>query len=53
MFAILAAIAFGLATFGPNSIGPIELVPLGLLFVAVHLVVGAWPSGIVFRRPTQ
>lgn len=50
MFAILAAIVFALATFGPNSIGVVELIPLGLAFVAVHLVAGAWPINFVHPR---
>lgn len=37
MFAILAAVCFLLALFDV-TLGEVELVTLGLLFVAVHLV---------------
>ncbi len=40
MFAILALLAFVLALFGA-SIGSLDLVVLGLVFVAAHLIY-AW-----------
>lgn len=51
MFALLAVITFALALFGV-VLGALNLVVLGLLFVAVHLLVGMWPFGslTVFRR---
>lgn len=44
MFALLAAIVFAVKVFG-GSIGNLDLIALGLCFVAVHLLVGLWPFG--------
>lgn len=44
MFALLALIAFLLALFGAH-VGSIDLVTLGLAFIAAHLLLGAWPFG--------
>ena len=44
MFALLALLAFLLALFGAH-IGSIDLVVLGFVFVAAHLLVGPWPFG--------
>ena len=46
MFAILALLAFVLALFGAH-IGSLNLVTLGLVFVAAHLIY-AWTP---WRRP--
>lgn len=43
MFALLALICFILALFGAST--GIDLVVLGLVFVAAHLLFGAWPLG--------
>jgi hypothetical protein len=43
MFALLAIVAFLLAVF-EAPIG-INLIALGLVFVAGHLLVGLWPLG--------
>ncbi len=45
MFALLAAIAFALAAFDADF--PIDLLYVGLFFVALHLLVGIWPFGSV------
>lgn len=42
MFAIFALLAWVLALFHAH-IGDVDLVILGLCFLALHLVVGAWP----------
>lgn len=42
MFALLALIAFVLALFRV-AIENVDLVILGLAFVALHLLVGTWP----------
>jgi hypothetical protein len=44
MFALLALIAFVLALFRV-AVENVDLVVLGLAFVALHLLVGAWPTG--------
>lgn len=44
MFAIIAALIFILAAF-KVTMGDVELVPLGLCALAIHLLVGAWPLG--------
>jgi len=44
MAALLALICFVVALFG-GSLRTIHLVTLGLAFVALHLLVGAWPFG--------
>ena len=38
MLAILAALCFLLVTFGVPALGVIALLPLGLAFLALHLV---------------
>ncbi|MGH3673650.1 MAG: hypothetical protein ACRDSH_23975 [Pseudonocardiaceae bacterium] len=43
MFALVALICFILALFG-TPVG-IDLVALGLVFVALHLLFGMWPLG--------
>jgi hypothetical protein len=47
MLAILALVCFILATIdatvGPLS--PVDLIALGLAFLAVHFIVGPWPWG--------
>lgn len=37
---LIAVLLFGLATFG-GAVGSLNLVPLGLMFVALGLLVGA------------
>lgn len=49
MFALAALVCFLLALFGAH-VG-IDLVVLGLAFLAAHLLLGAWPFGTVRRRP--
>lgn len=48
MFPILAIVCFLLALFGA-SVG-LDLVVLGLVFVAATLLVGDWPLGGRLRR---
>lgn len=45
MFALLALICFILALF--NAAFPVDLMTLGFVFVATHLLVGLWPLGSV------
>ena len=53
MFALLAVICFAvefvLRLVGTNT-GEVDLVVLGLAFVAAHLLLGSWPAGLTFRR---
>jgi hypothetical protein len=49
MAALLALICFVLALFGV-ALGTLNLVTLGLVFVALHLLVGIWPLDRI-RRP--
>lgn len=49
MFALLALICFLLALFG-GSIGGLDLITLGWVFVAAALLVGNWPMGYVTTR---
>ena len=42
MFAILAAILFGLAAFGVQF-GNVSVVALGLLALAIHFIIADWP----------
>ncbi len=52
MFALLALICFLLDLFHAH-IGTLDLLVLGLVFVAAHLLVGLWPFGgaMPWRRP--
>jgi hypothetical protein len=45
MFALLAVIAFVLALFNV-TVGAVNMVELGLLFIALHLL---WPSVAAWR----
>lgn len=52
MFAILATLCFLLAVFGASVAG-LNLIALGLAFLALALLVGSWPiggTGPVFTR---
>ena len=49
MFAFLALLCFLLALFGAH-IASIDLVVLGLAFIAAALLVGNWPMGYVTER---
>jgi hypothetical protein len=49
MFALLAFIAFLLALFSVH-IGTINLVTLGLVFVAAHLAWGTFGGSLPWRR---
>lgn len=49
MFAFLALLCFLLALFGAH-LGSLDLVILGLAFVALALLVGNWPVGILTTR---
>ena len=50
MAALAALVCFLLALFGVHP-GGLDLVTLGLVFVALHLLVGAWPLNLTaFRR---
>lgn len=49
MFALLALICFLLALFG-GSIGSLDLVTLGFVFIAAALLVGNWPVGYMAAR---
>ncbi len=49
MFALLAAIVFAVKVFG-GSIGSLDLLALGLCFVAIHLLIGMWPFGTIKLR---
>jgi hypothetical protein len=48
VFALLALVSFVLAVF--RVVLPVDLIALGLAFVAAHLLMGDWPLGR-FRRP--
>lgn len=52
MFALAALVCFLLALFGAH-VGTVDLVVLGLAFIAAHLLVGLWPLGgtLPWRRP--
>lgn len=41
MFAVIAAIVFGIATV-ESAVGEVSLVPAGLCLLAIHHVVGEW-----------
>ncbi len=43
MLAFAAAVCFFLMLLGVSALGPVALLPLGLLFVALHLCWGASP----------
>lgn len=47
MFAILAVVCFALVTFGVSHVGAVDLLPLGLAFLALQLVAPLTP----WRRP--
>jgi hypothetical protein len=47
MFALIALILFVIDAFGVHSLGPVATLPLGLAFVALHLVTGWAPWGSV------
>lgn len=49
MFAVIALILFMLAAFGVEF-GTVNIVDLGLAFLALALLFGNWPVGAVFRR---
>ncbi len=50
MAALIALVLFILAAFGVNF-DALDIVDLGLAFVALHLLIGAWPLNLVgFRR---
>jgi hypothetical protein len=50
MAALGALICFILALLGAK-IGNLDLVVFGLVFVALHLLIGSWPfSGLPWRR---
>lgn len=48
MFAILATLCFLLAVF--HAPVPVDLIALGLAFLALALLVGSWPIGATFTR---
>lgn len=48
MFAILATLCFLLVVFGAAV--PVDLIALGLAFLALALLVGSWPIGGALRR---
>ena len=52
MFAIIAALCFLLALLHVQ-LGDVNLVTLGLLFVALHLIVPVIPFSYRPRRPVQ
>ena len=52
MFAIIAAVVFLLALLGAN-LGSVNLVDLGLFFVALHLGLGGLVFDTTVRRITQ
>lgn len=49
MLAVLAAVAFFLALVHVDHLGPISMITLGLLLLALHL---AFPIGIPYPRRT-
>lgn len=52
MFALLALVCFVVKLFD-GHIGSIDLLVLGFVFVAAHLLVGLWPfGGPPWRRPS-
>lgn len=50
MFAVLAAICFIFAAFRFNPTDKMDLVALGLFFLALALLFGNWPMGYFTRR---
>lgn len=50
MLALVALILFVLATFGV-TIGGLALLPLGLAFLAAHLLFGTFLTPAAFRGP--
>lgn len=49
MSAIIALVIFVLAAFGVKF-GEVSLIPLGLAFMCLALLVGNWPIGVISRR---
>lgn len=49
MFALIAAIIFALAAFGVEF-DSVNIVDLGLAFLAVALIAGNWPLALVINR---
>jgi hypothetical protein len=49
MFALLALLCFLVSLFG-GTLGGIDLVTLGLAFIAASMLVGNWPMGYVTTR---
>lgn len=49
MFPLLAFVCFLLALFGVHP-GGLDMVILGLCFVALTLLMGTWPMGYVHSR---
>jgi hypothetical protein len=50
MAAIAAMICFIFACFKIEPFDKVEMLPLGLFFLALALLVGNWPVGYVGRR---
>jgi hypothetical protein len=49
MLALIAFVCFLLAAFGVD-VGKIELIPTGLAFIALALLFGNWPMGLITTR---
>jgi hypothetical protein len=49
MFALLALLCFLVALFG-GHIGTVDLVVLGLAFIAASMLVGNWPVGVMMTK---
>lgn len=50
MAALVALVLFVLAAFGVNKFGSVSVVDLGLAFVALALLIGNWPFGVIVRN---
>ena len=50
MFAALAALVFFLALLG-LEFGKVNMLVLGLLFMAIQMMLGTWWPANLFRRP--
>jgi hypothetical protein len=50
MAALIALICFILAALKVEPFDTIKMLPLGLVFVALHLIIGNWPFGTFTHR---
>lgn len=50
MAALAALICFILACLKVEPFDTVKMIPLGLAFVALHLLIGNWPIGLIAAR---